>query len=63
MSGCRIHRNARVRRAILDKNVVVPEGEQVGWNLDLDRQRFSVSDAGVVVVPKGYDFTGAHDNH
>lgn len=63
MSGCRILRNAYVRRAILDKNVVVPEGEHIGWNLDLDRRRFSVSDLGVVVVPKGYDFSGAHENH
>ena len=63
MSGCRISRNAYVRRAILDKNVVVPEGEYIGWNLDLDRQRFSVSDMGIVVVPKGYDFAGAHENH
>jgi len=63
MSGCRIHRNAHVRRAILDKNVEVPEGEHIGWNLDLDRQRFSVSDSGVVVVPKGYDFSHPDKGH
>ena len=57
MSGCHISHNARIRRAILDKNVVVPAGEQIGWNLDLDRHRFTVSDSGIVVVPKGYHFS------
>jgi glucose-1-phosphate adenylyltransferase len=57
MSGCQISHNARIRRAILDKNVVVPAGEQLGWNLDLDRRRFSVSDSGIVVVSKGYNFS------
>ena len=56
MNGCRISRHARVRRAILDKNVVVPEGECIGWDLERDRQRFTLSEDGIVVVPKGYTF-------
>ena len=56
MNGCRISRHARVRRAILDKNVVVPEGEYIGWDLGRDRQRFTLSEDGIVVVPKGYTF-------
>ena len=56
MNGCRISRHARIRRAILDKNVVVPEGECIGWDLGHDRQRFTVSEDGIVVVPKGYTF-------
>jgi glucose-1-phosphate adenylyltransferase len=56
MNGCRISRHARVRRAILDKNVEVPEGEYIGWDLGRDRQRFTVSEDGIVVVPKGYTF-------
>jgi glucose-1-phosphate adenylyltransferase len=56
LDGCRILRHARVRRAILDKNVIVPEKEEIGWNLEKDRQRFTVTESGLTVVPKGYRF-------
>jgi glucose-1-phosphate adenylyltransferase len=48
-----IGRGAVVRKAILDKNVVVPDGALIGVDLDLDRQRYFVSDSGVVVLGKG----------
>ena len=49
---------AILRRAIVDKNVRIPSGVHVGVNHDDDRERgFTISDAGVVVVPKGYVFT------
>jgi glucose-1-phosphate adenylyltransferase len=53
MPGVRIGRGAVVRNAILDKNVVVPDGAQVGVHLDADRERFTVSEAGIVAVGKG----------
>ncbi len=53
MPGVRVGRGAVVRNAILDKNVVVPDGAQVGVNLHLDRDRYTVSDGGVVVLGKG----------
>jgi glucose-1-phosphate adenylyltransferase len=53
MQGVDVARNAVVRNAILDKNVQVEEGAEVGVDLDADRKRFTVSDAGVVVVGKG----------
>jgi glucose-1-phosphate adenylyltransferase len=56
LDNCHIHRHARVRRAIIDKNVEVPEGEEVGWNLERDQQRFTVTECGVVVIPKDYVF-------
>lgn len=49
----RIGRGAIVRRAIIDKNVDVPEGAQIGVDLAIDRERYTVSDAGIVVIGKG----------
>ena len=54
MNNVTIGSNATVHRAILDKNVVVPDGAQVGVDHDHDRARgFTVSPGGVTVVGKG----------
>ena len=52
MDGVQIGRGAVVRKAILDKDVVVPEGAHIGLDADLDRQRYHVSDGGVIVLGK-----------
>ena len=43
---------ATVRRSILDKNVEVPQGTGIGVDTDADRERFVVSDNGIVVLGK-----------
>ncbi|XTZ16658.1 glucose-1-phosphate adenylyltransferase [Micromonospora echinospora] len=53
MEGVEIGRHAVVRRAILDKNVYVPEGAEIGVDPEKDRQRYTVSDNGIVVIGKG----------
>ena len=54
MNGSFLGPRAIVRRAIIDKNVVVPAGVQIGVNPDHDRARgFTMSEEGVVVVEKG----------
>jgi glucose-1-phosphate adenylyltransferase len=52
-SGVEVGREAVIRNAIVDKDVVVEPGAEVGVDADADRERFTVSDAGVVVIPKG----------
>jgi glucose-1-phosphate adenylyltransferase len=50
--GVDVGEGAIIRRAILDKNVRVPAGNEIGIDLDLDRKQFTVSADGVVVVGK-----------
>lgn len=48
--NCDIGRRAKVRRAILDKNVKIPEGAQIGYDLELDRKKHFVTESGIVVI-------------
>jgi glucose-1-phosphate adenylyltransferase len=48
--NCDIGRRASVRRAILDKNVKIPEGAKIGFNLEEDRKKYHVTESGIVVV-------------
>jgi glucose-1-phosphate adenylyltransferase len=47
-----IGRHAKIRRAIIDKDVEIPAGTEIGYNLETDKKRWSVSEGGVVVIPK-----------
>ena len=51
--GVEVGQRAVIRNAIIDKDVVIEPGAQIGVDLELDRERFTVSEGGVVVVPKG----------
>ena len=53
MQNTEVGRHAVVRRAILDKDVKIAPGAQVGVDPEADRERFTVSSAGIVVIPKG----------
>jgi len=53
MDNCDIGRHAKVRRAILDKNVRIPENTLIGYDLDADRARgWHVTDSGIVVISR-----------
>lgn len=47
---CDIGRRAKIRRAILDKNVRVPEDAMIGYDLERDRHYHHVTESGIVVV-------------
>jgi glucose-1-phosphate adenylyltransferase len=53
MEGVNVSRYAKIRKAIIDKDVLIPEGMVIGYNPKEDKKRFTVSDNGVVVVAKG----------
>jgi glucose-1-phosphate adenylyltransferase len=53
MQGVDVGQRAVVRRAIVDKNVRIAAGAEVGVDPVADRERFTISAGGVVVIPKG----------
>ena len=54
--GVRVGAGARLNKCIVDKNVVIPPGERIGFDHDLDRQRYHVSEQGIVVIEKDQRF-------
>jgi glucose-1-phosphate adenylyltransferase len=50
--GVDIGRYAKIRRAIIDRDIQIPEKMEIGYDLDEDAKRFTVTDSGIVVVPK-----------
>ena len=52
MAGVRIGKNVKIRKAIIDKSVIVPDGKHIGYNLEADAKQFVISEKGVVVAHK-----------
>jgi len=50
MPGVRVGRHARIRRAIIDRDVLIPRGALIGFDAAEDRRRHTVTEGGVVVV-------------
>lgn len=53
LDGVRVGRGARIRRAIIDEDVIIPEGFSIGYDVETDRTRFMLSPKGIVILPKG----------
>jgi len=56
MENVQVGKNVKLRKVIVDKDVNIPNGEEIGYNLLKDAKRFYVSKGGVVVIPKGKIF-------
>lgn len=56
MNSCNIGRRAKIRRSIIDKNVVIPAGIEIGFDPVEDKKKFTVTESGIVVIPKNYVF-------
>ncbi len=52
MEGVHVGAGARLRNCIIDKNVVIPDWSRVGLDAEEDRQRYTLSDSGIVVIEK-----------
>jgi glucose-1-phosphate adenylyltransferase len=50
MPGVRVGRHAHIRHAIIDRDVLIPRGAVIGYNIEEDHRRHTVTDRGVVVV-------------
>ena len=53
MDWVEIGRGCKIRHAIIDKANVIPSGTQIGYDIEKDRERYTVSPNGVVVLSRG----------
>jgi glucose-1-phosphate adenylyltransferase len=49
-----IGRHCRIRRAIIDRDVHIPEGSVIGYDTESDRQKYFVTESGITVVTRDY---------
>jgi glucose-1-phosphate adenylyltransferase len=56
MEDVDVGRYAKLRRVIVDKGVEIPQKTQIGYDPEEDARRFTITESGIVVVPKGYAF-------
>jgi glucose-1-phosphate adenylyltransferase len=52
LPGAQIGRDVRLKRTIVDKECVLPDGLRIGYDLARDRERFNVTERGVVLVSR-----------
>jgi glucose-1-phosphate adenylyltransferase len=53
-SHVNIGRHCRIRRAIVDRDVHIPEGSVIGYDVEEDRRNYFVTDTGITVVTRDY---------
>lgn len=55
MEYVNVGRHCKIRRAIIDKGVDIPSGTMIGYDLEEDRKKYTVTESGIVVVAKGQE--------
>jgi len=53
-SHVNVGRHCRIRKAIIDRDVHIPEGTVIGYDTDADRKKYHVTDTGIAVVTRDY---------
>ena len=53
-SHVNVGRHCRIRKAIIDRDVHIPEGTTIGYDTEADRQRYFVTESGITVVTRDY---------
>jgi glucose-1-phosphate adenylyltransferase len=53
-SHVNVGRHCRIRRAIIDRDVHIPEGSVIGYDHEEDKQKYFVSEGGITVVTRDY---------
>jgi len=53
-SHVNVGRHCRIRKAIIDRDVHIPEGTTIGFDPEADRQRYFVTESGITVVTRDY---------
>jgi glucose-1-phosphate adenylyltransferase len=62
LDNCRVGRGAKVRRAIIDEDATVPGGVEIGYSAALDRERYQITEGGIVLVARAM-LEGREDVH
>ena len=50
-----LRKGVRLKRVIVDRYNTIEAGESIGYDADVDRRRFTVTDSGIVVLRRGQD--------
>jgi glucose-1-phosphate adenylyltransferase len=58
MENVVIGEHCRIRHAIIDKDVTIPPKTDIGYDMEADSKRFTVTESGIVVISKGMKLNG-----
>jgi glucose-1-phosphate adenylyltransferase len=62
MENVVIGAQSRIRRAIIDKDVIIPPHSEIGYDREADAKRFTVTESGLVVIAKGMKLHASLDS-